>query len=42
MDEDNPTLREWCLVVVRNLCMASEKIRNELDKLKLVDLGEEG
>jgi hypothetical protein len=42
MDEDNPTLREWCLLIVRNLCMSSEKIRQELEKLKLVDLGEEG
>lgn len=42
MDEDNPTLREWCLLVIRNLCMGSDKIRAELEKLKLVDLGEEG
>ena len=41
-DDENPTLREWSLLVVRNLCQASEKIRNELDKLKLIDLGEEG
>ena len=20
MDEDNPTLREWCLLIIRNLC----------------------
>ena len=42
MDEDNPTLREWCLLIIRNLCASSEKIRSELEKLKLVDLGEEG
>ena len=41
-DAENPTLREWSLLVVRNLCMASEKIKNELSKLKLIDLGEEG
>jgi anti-anti-sigma regulatory factor len=42
MDEDNPTLREWCLLIVRNLCASSEKIRSELEKLKLVDISEEG
>jgi len=42
LDEDNPTLREWSLLTVRNLCAASEKIRSELDKMKLVDLDIEG
>lgn len=41
LDEDNPTLREWSLMTIRNLCVASERIRNELEKLKLIDLGEE-
>lgn len=33
MDVDNPTLREWCLVVIRNLCSWSDAIREDLKKL---------
>ena len=42
MDVDNPMLREWCLVVVRNLCSWSEPIRNDLAKLKLIEVSDEG
>lgn len=37
-----PTLREWSLVVIRNLCSWSEKIRKDLDDLKLIGVSEEG
>lgn len=30
MDVDAPMLREWCLMVVRNLCSWSDKIRDDL------------
>ena len=33
MDVDNPMLREWCLVVIRNLCSWSAGIREDLSKL---------
>jgi len=42
MDEDNPTLREWSLMTIRNLCQASEKIRADLEKLNFVDIDDEG
>lgn len=42
IDEDNPTLREWCLLIVRNLCQASDKIRVDLEKLNFIDIDTEG
>ena len=33
MDVDNPMLREWSLVAIRNLCSWSEGIRDDLSKL---------
>mmetsp|Transcript_35555 Transcript_35555/g.48015 ORF Transcript_35555/g.48015 Transcript_35555/m.48015 type:complete len:82 (+) Transcript_35555:140-385(+) len=42
LDIDNPTLREWSLVVTRNLCSWSEKIRNLLSKLELIEVSPEG
>ena len=30
MDIDNPMLREWCLVCIRNLCSWSDVIREDL------------
>ena len=42
MDVDNPMLREWCLVVIRNLCAWSERIREDLAKLQLIEVSEEG
>lgn len=40
MDENNPTLREWCLMVLRNLCQVSEGVREMLEKLKTVDVSQ--
>ena len=34
MDEHNPTMREWCLMIIRNMCQTSEKIRNVLTNMK--------
>eukprot|EP00347_Sterkiella_histriomuscorum_P009052 403342709 len=42
IDEDNPTLREWCLLVIRNLCQSSEKIRSDLEKMNFIDIDTEG
>ena len=42
MDIDNPMLREWCLVTVRNLCSWSTPIREDLKKLELIEVSEEG
>ena len=33
MDIDNPMLREWCLVVIRNLTSWSTAVREDLAKL---------
>ena len=41
-DEDNPTLREWCLMTIRNLCQCSDKIRSRLEKLQAIDIDIEG
>ena len=37
MDEDNPTLREWCLMIIRNICQASDEVRQLLDSIRKVD-----
>lgn len=42
LDVDNPTLREWSLIVIRNLCSWSEKVRRDLDSLQLIGVSEEG
>lgn len=42
MDIDNPMLREWCLVCIRNLCSWSERIRDDLSKLQLIEVNDEG
>ena len=42
MDVDNPMLREWCLVTIRNLCSWSAAVREDLQKLKLIEVSEEG
>ena len=34
MDGENPTLREWCLMIIRNSCQVSEGIRGVLEGLK--------
>ena len=36
MDVDNPTLREWCLLFIRNITSWSEEIRAKLSKLTMV------
>ena len=41
-DVDNPTLREWSIIVIRNLCSWSDRIRNDLSKLELIGVSEEG
>ena len=42
LDVDSPTLREWSLIVIRNLCSWSEGIRDILRKLELIGISEEG
>ncbi len=42
LDVDSPTLREWSLIVIRNLCSWSEAIREILRKLELIGISEEG
>ena len=42
MDVDNPMLREWCLVCIRNLCSWSDKIREDLSRLQLIEVSDEG
>jgi len=42
MDVDNPTLREWCLVVIRNLTSWSDAVREDLKKLELIEVSDEG
>jgi hypothetical protein len=42
LDIDNPTLREWCLVVVRNLTSWSEVIRKSLAGLELIEVDPKG
>ena len=41
-DVDNPTLREWSIIVIRNLCSWSDRIRNDLSKLEFIGVSEEG
>ena len=42
LDVESPTLREWSLIVVRNLCSWSKNVRESLRKLELVGISEEG
>ena len=42
LDVESPTLREWSLIVVRNLCSWSENVRESLRKLELIGISEEG
>ena len=42
LDVDNPTLREWCLVTIRNLTSWSDKIRLDLKALELIEVAPEG
>jgi hypothetical protein len=42
MDVDSPMLREWCLMVVRNLCSWSDKVREDLKSLQLIDISPGG
>jgi hypothetical protein len=42
MDVDAPMLREWCLMVVRNLCSWSDKIRDDLKNLELIEVSPAG
>ena len=42
IDVDNPTLREWCLMVIRNLCSWSEKVQNDLKQLELIEVSPAG
>jgi hypothetical protein len=37
IDDNNPTMREWCLMIIRNMCQASEGVRECLRKLKKQD-----
>lgn len=42
LDVESPTLREWSLIVIRNLCSWSEGVREILRKLELIGISEEG
>lgn len=42
LDVDSPTLREWSLIVIRNLCSWSEAIREILRSLELIGISDEG
>ena len=37
LDIDNPTLREWCLLFIRNITSWSDKVRDKLKALTMVD-----
>jgi len=37
IDTDNPTLREWCLLFIRNITSWSDKVRDKLSKLTMID-----
>ena len=37
IDIDNPTLREWCFLFIRNITSWSDKVRDKLSKLTVVD-----
>ena len=37
MDEHNPTMREWCLMIIRNMCQTSNGIREILGNMKKAD-----
>lgn len=37
MDEHNPTMREWCLMIIRNMCQTSSGIREILQSMKKAD-----
>ncbi len=37
MDEHNPTMREWCLMIIRNMCQTSNGIREILANMKKAD-----
>jgi Spinocerebellar ataxia type 10 protein domain len=34
MDEHNPTMREWCLMIIRNMCQSSDQVRQILQNMK--------
>ena len=42
LDVDNPTLREWCLMTIRNLCSWSKAIQEDLKKLELIEISPAG
>lgn len=42
LDVDNPTLREWSIVVIRNLCSWSADIRKDLGSLEMIGVSDEG
>jgi hypothetical protein len=42
LDVDAPMLREWCLMVIRNLCSWSDKIRENLKGLELIEVSPAG
>ena len=42
MDIDNPTLREWSLLTIRNICSWSSVIREDLSKLQLIEVAPQG
>ena len=37
LDIDNPTLREWCMLTIRNLTSWSEPIRSKLNDLTMLN-----
>ena len=41
-DDDNPQMREWSLMTIRNLCQVSDKIRQRLEKMQQLDIDLEG
>ena len=42
LNVDNPTLREWSLVAIRNLCSWSAQIRKDLGDLQFIGVSDEG
>jgi len=40
MNLQNPTLREWNIVSIRNICFQSTLIRQELQDLQMLDLSD--
>ena len=37
LDIDNPSLREWSILFVRNITSWSDKVRDNLNKLTMID-----